>query len=69
MMCQHEDQTEIINKIDELIQKRKRKLLNKTVGFGHLALNGAIQNSSSSRYKGPIGSDEFNPLKRTFSVS
>lgn len=37
------------------------------VAFGHLAINGAIQNASNTRYMGGLAPVVFAPFRRTFS--
>jgi len=37
------------------------------VAFGHLAINGAIQNASNTKYMGGLATEVFSPFRRTFS--
>jgi DNA repair exonuclease SbcCD nuclease subunit len=65
MVPYHEDVSAISDAIENL---QSSVNLRDCVVFGHLAVNGAIQNSSSSfRYQGALPSHVFRSVRRTFS--
>lgn len=62
MIPYHENAESIVTALESL------RPPNSAVAFGHLAVNGAIQNSSSSyRFRGALEAEVFSGLKRTFS--
>lgn len=65
MIPYYEDVNAISNALSNFSNEHD---LSKSVVYGHLAVNGAIQNSSSSfRYHGALPPHLFAPVKRTFS--
>lgn len=63
MIPYHEDQDPII----ELLKKIPPAKAERTIVFGHLAINGAVTNTKyGTKFKGALGIDAFNPFRRTF---
>jgi DNA repair exonuclease SbcCD nuclease subunit len=68
MMPYFSDQQEILKRIEALEKEKGKDWLSKVIGFGHLSLNGALQNSrSQGAYIGSTSPQSFAGLKRVFS--
>ena len=68
LMAYHEDQGVIVETLSELEEKHGKAFVEGLVGFGHLSVNGALQNASGSPLRGSVlTTKKFEGLKRTFS--
>eukprot|EP01125_Pyxidicula_operculata_P020453 TRINITY_DN7559_c0_g1_i1.p1 TRINITY_DN7559_c0_g1~~TRINITY_DN7559_c0_g1_i1.p1 ORF type:complete len:1128 (+),score=226.98 TRINITY_DN7559_c0_g1_i1:11-3394(+) len=62
----HHEPNDIINYVNDL-SKNSEDPLSEVVVFGHLSLNGAIQNNTFASYKGIVSTELFQNFQRTFS--
>lgn len=59
----HEDQTEILKKISSIPESLGKDI----IVFGHLSLNGAVQNTRyNTKFDGAMGPDVFKNFRRTY---